>query len=92
MNTTKSKAAYQIYRQENQAAFDKYRRAILTEFKPGMAVRYQHGLKWIEAVVVSVAECDFSDDVTIRNIKTGVSRKVSGRDLEFAPAAEKGNQ
>jgi hypothetical protein len=56
---------------------------IRAEFPKGTKVKYQHGLNWIHGVVAEMPSWHGGDELEIKNIKTGTSRRVRAKLLEF---------
>jgi hypothetical protein len=74
-------------RLEQNALRDKmlaeYQAVIREEFPPGTKVRYPFGTNWIEGVVEKAADWEWSSDVTVKNPKSGKTRKVEAHYLEL---------
>jgi surface antigen len=72
---------------EQREAWDRQRQAlaqtIREEFPVGTKVRWMHGSNYIEGVVVDTARYDWSDDVTVRNSKSGKDFRKEAKDLEL---------
>jgi hypothetical protein len=56
---------------------------IRAEFPKGTKVKYRFGQGWIHGVVAEMPSWDFGDELTIKNIKTGTTRHVKAKELEF---------
>jgi hypothetical protein len=56
---------------------------IREEFPVGTKVRWAHGENYIEGVVVATARYEWSDDVTVRNSKSGKDFRKDAKDLEL---------
>jgi hypothetical protein len=56
---------------------------IRAEFPVGTRVKYRHGLNWIHGVVAEMPSYSFGDELEIKNVKTGTSRRVKAKELEF---------
>lgn len=73
----------------NNAAYSKRSRELAAiireEFPAGRKVRWQIGKHWQSGTVTESAIYDWSNEVTVRNARTGTTRKIRATELELEP-------
>lgn len=81
MTRTQSKTA------ENNAVYsrmtEELSKVIREEFPVGTKVRWQIGKHWQSGIIAEAAVYEWSNEVTVRNARTGTTRRIRAAELEL---------